>query len=91
MTLWPRLPLYRWIRLFFLSYTVLPQTQYAEWFYGRYVESFLTHNEQRIENTSIYLFEYVKRWPLVEIFMWTRKIFGPADRSEGSANKNRRL
>jgi len=42
-------PFYSWIRLFFLSYLVLPQTQGARILYQEYVEPFFSQNEQQIE------------------------------------------
>lgn len=44
-----RFPFYSWIRLFFLCYLVLPQTQGARFLYQEYVEPFLTHHEHEIE------------------------------------------
>ncbi|KAJ5438732.1 uncharacterized protein N7458_009730 [Penicillium daleae] len=42
-------PFYSWIRLFFLCYLVLPQTQGARLIYQDYVDPFLTHHERGIE------------------------------------------
>ncbi|KAJ5327836.1 TB2/DP1/HVA22-related protein [Penicillium brevicompactum] len=42
-------PFYSWIRLFFLSYLVLPQTQGARLLYQDYVDPFLAHHEREIE------------------------------------------
>ncbi|KAJ5881903.1 TB2/DP1/HVA22-related protein [Penicillium soppii] len=42
-------PFYSWIRLFFLSYLVLPQTQGARFLYQDYVDPFLAHHEKEIE------------------------------------------
>ncbi|CAG7968169.1 unnamed protein product [Penicillium salamii] len=42
-------PFYSWIRLFFLSYLVLPQTQGARLMYQGYVDPFLAHHEREIE------------------------------------------
>ncbi|KAJ5604888.1 hypothetical protein N7510_010042 [Penicillium lagena] len=42
-------PFYSWIRLFFLSYLVLPQTQGARLLYQDYVDPFLAHHEHEIE------------------------------------------
>ncbi|EEH19803.2 hypothetical protein PABG_02062 [Paracoccidioides brasiliensis Pb03] len=42
-------PFYSWIRLFALSYLVLPQTQGAKLLYQRYVDPFLFHHEREIE------------------------------------------
>ncbi|KAF9886716.1 hypothetical protein FE257_011230 [Aspergillus nanangensis] len=42
-------PFYSWIRLFFLSYLVLPQTQGARILYQTYVDPFLWHHEREIE------------------------------------------
>ncbi|OQE27838.1 hypothetical protein PENSTE_c004G03920 [Penicillium steckii] len=42
-------PFYSWIRLFFMSYLVLPQTQGARLLYQDYVDPFLTHHEREIE------------------------------------------
>lgn len=44
-----RFPFYSWIRLFFLSYLVLPQTQGARLLYEQYVDPFLAHHEREIE------------------------------------------
>ncbi|KAJ5747668.1 uncharacterized protein N7511_009364 [Penicillium nucicola] len=43
-------PFYSWIRLCFLSYLVLPQTQGARLLYQDYVDPFLTHHEREIED-----------------------------------------
>jgi hypothetical protein len=45
-----RIPFYSWIRLFALSYLVLPQTQGATRAYLEYVEPFLIHHEREIED-----------------------------------------
>jgi hypothetical protein len=45
-----RFPFYSWIRLFFLSYLVLPQTQGARLLYQDYVDPFLAHHEKEIED-----------------------------------------
>ncbi|KAE8353697.1 TB2/DP1, HVA22 family-domain-containing protein [Aspergillus coremiiformis] len=42
-------PFYSWIRLFFFSYLVLPQTQGAQILYQTHVDPFLTLHEQEIE------------------------------------------
>ncbi|PYH96093.1 hypothetical protein BO71DRAFT_188654 [Aspergillus ellipticus CBS 707.79] len=42
-------PFYSWIRLFFFSYLVLPQTQGARLLYQEYVDPFLEHHEREIE------------------------------------------
>ncbi|OOF96423.1 hypothetical protein ASPCADRAFT_206625 [Aspergillus carbonarius ITEM 5010] len=42
-------PFYSWIRLFFFSYLVLPQTQGARSLYQDYVDPFLEHHEREIE------------------------------------------
>ncbi|KAF7717338.1 Uncharacterized protein PECH_002032 [Penicillium ucsense] len=42
-------PFYSWIRLIFLCYLVLPQTQGARMLYQEYVDPFLFHHEQEIE------------------------------------------
>ncbi|KAJ5176191.1 TB2/DP1/HVA22-related protein [Penicillium canariense] len=42
-------PFYSWIRLFFMCYLVLPQTQGARMLYQDYVDPFLTHHEREIE------------------------------------------
>ncbi|KAJ5725682.1 uncharacterized protein N7483_007039 [Penicillium malachiteum] len=42
-------PFYSWIRLFFMCYLVLPQTQGARLLYQDYVDPFLTHHEREIE------------------------------------------
>ncbi|GKZ38739.1 hypothetical protein AbraIFM66950_011175 [Aspergillus brasiliensis] len=42
-------PFYSWIRLFFFSYLVLPQTQGARSLYQEYVDPFLEHHEREIE------------------------------------------
>ncbi|KAJ5890003.1 hypothetical protein N7504_010813 [Penicillium tannophilum] len=42
-------PFYSWIRLFFMCYLVLPQTQGARLLYQDYVDPFLTHHEHEIE------------------------------------------
>ncbi|KAJ6108428.1 hypothetical protein N7523_009751 [Penicillium sp. IBT 18751x] len=44
-------PFYSWIRLFFMCYLVLPQTQGARLIYQDYVDPFLTHHEREIEVT----------------------------------------
>ncbi|KAL5365169.1 TB2/DP1, HVA22 family-domain-containing protein [Aspergillus floccosus] len=44
------LPFYSWIRLFFFSYLVLPQTQGARLLYQTYVDPFLEHHEREIED-----------------------------------------
>ncbi|KAL4889349.1 hypothetical protein BDV59DRAFT_186673 [Aspergillus ambiguus] len=44
-----RVPFYSWIRLFFFSYLVLPQTQGARLLYQTYVDPFLEHHEREIE------------------------------------------
>ncbi|PLB39450.1 HVA22/TB2/DP1 family protein [Aspergillus candidus] len=44
------IPFYSWIRLFFFSYLVLPQTQGARILYQTYVDPFLTHHEREIED-----------------------------------------
>ncbi|KAJ5373280.1 TB2/DP1/HVA22-related protein [Penicillium concentricum] len=43
------LPFYSWIRLGFMCYLVLPQTQGARLLYQDYVDPFLTHHEREIE------------------------------------------
>jgi len=43
-------PFYSWIRLYFLAYLVLPQTQGARFLYLRYAEPLLHEHEQKIEN-----------------------------------------
>ncbi|KAL1982775.1 hypothetical protein VTN96DRAFT_891 [Rasamsonia emersonii] len=43
------LPFYSWIRLFFLAYLVLPQTQGARIIYQEHVEPFFEHHEREIE------------------------------------------
>lgn len=43
------LPFYSWLRLFFMAYLVLPQTQGAQLLYVHYVEPFLSHHEREIE------------------------------------------
>ncbi|KAE8144579.1 TB2/DP1, HVA22 family-domain-containing protein [Aspergillus avenaceus] len=43
------LPFYSWIRLFFFSYLVLPQTQGAQILYRTHVDPFLAQHEQEIE------------------------------------------
>jgi uncharacterized membrane protein YgcG len=43
------LPFYSWIRLFALSYLVLPQTQGAKLLYTNFVEPFITNHEHQIE------------------------------------------
>ncbi|KAB8069620.1 TB2/DP1, HVA22 family-domain-containing protein [Aspergillus leporis] len=43
------LPFYSWIRLFFFSYLVLPQTQGAQIVYQTYVDPFLAQHEREIE------------------------------------------
>ncbi|KAF4766859.1 hypothetical protein HAV15_010677 [Penicillium sp. str.  len=42
-------PFYSWIRLGFMAYLVLPQTQGARILYQDYVDPFLTHHERGIE------------------------------------------
>ncbi|KAJ5963662.1 TB2/DP1/HVA22-related protein [Penicillium vulpinum] len=42
-------PFYSWIRLGFMAYLVLPQTQGARLLYQDYVDPFLTHHERGIE------------------------------------------
>ncbi|KAJ5915180.1 hypothetical protein N7454_011292 [Penicillium verhagenii] len=42
-------PFYSWIRLFFMCYLVLPQTQGARLLYQDYVDPFLNHHEHEIE------------------------------------------
>ncbi|KKZ63770.1 hypothetical protein EMCG_01874 [[Emmonsia] crescens] len=42
-------PFYSWIRLFALSYLVLPQTQGAKMLYQEYIDPFLHHHEREIE------------------------------------------
>ncbi|PYI16016.1 hypothetical protein BO86DRAFT_395289 [Aspergillus japonicus CBS 114.51] len=42
-------PFYSWIRLFFFSYLVLPQTQGAIILYQEHVDPFLAHHEREIE------------------------------------------
>ncbi|KAJ5894926.1 TB2/DP1/HVA22-related protein [Penicillium taxi] len=42
-------PFYSWIRLFFMGYLVLPQTQGARLIYQQYVDPFLEHHEREIE------------------------------------------
>ncbi|KAJ6169403.1 hypothetical protein N7497_002246 [Penicillium chrysogenum] len=42
-------PFYSWIRLGFMAYLVLPQTQGARTLYQDYVDPFLTHHEREIE------------------------------------------
>lgn len=44
-----RLPFYSWIRLGFMAYLVLPQTQGAQVLYIQYVEPFLREHERDIE------------------------------------------
>ena len=44
-----RFPFYSWIRLFFLCYLVLPQTQCARLLYVQYVDPFLEQHEREIE------------------------------------------
>ncbi|KAJ9492115.1 hypothetical protein VN97_g1162 [Penicillium thymicola] len=43
-------PFYSWIRLGFMAYLVLPQTQGARILYQDYVDPFLTHHEREIED-----------------------------------------
>ncbi|PWY68680.1 hypothetical protein BO70DRAFT_366047 [Aspergillus heteromorphus CBS 117.55] len=43
------IPFYSWIRFFFFSYLVLPQTQGARLLYQDYVDPFLEHHEREIE------------------------------------------
>ncbi|KAJ5172502.1 TB2/DP1/HVA22-related protein [Penicillium capsulatum] len=43
-------PFYSWIRLFFMCYLVLPQTQGARLLYQDYVDPFLTYHEREIED-----------------------------------------
>ncbi|OAX79922.1 hypothetical protein ACJ72_05754 [Emergomyces africanus] len=43
-------PFYSWIRLFALSYLVLPQTQGAKMLYQEYIDPFLLHHELEIEH-----------------------------------------
>ncbi|CAG8891007.1 unnamed protein product [Penicillium egyptiacum] len=43
-------PFYSWIRLGFMAYLVLPQTQGARLLYQDYVDPFLTHHEREIED-----------------------------------------
>ncbi|RAL11749.1 HVA22/TB2/DP1 family protein [Aspergillus homomorphus CBS 101889] len=43
------IPFYSWIRLFFFSYLVLPQTQGAIILYREHVDPFLAHHEREIE------------------------------------------
>ncbi|KXG54006.1 TB2/DP1/HVA22-related protein [Penicillium griseofulvum] len=43
-------PFYSWIRLGFMCYLVLPQTQGARLLYQDYVDPFLTHHEREIED-----------------------------------------
>ena len=43
------LPFYSWVRLFVLSYLVLPQTQGAKLLYTNYVEPFIASHEHQIE------------------------------------------
>lgn len=47
--MYSRFPFYSWIRLFFLCYLVLPQTQGARYLYQTYVDPFLEHHEREIE------------------------------------------
>jgi Protein involved in membrane traffic len=47
--LFSRFPFYSWIRLFFMAYLVLPQTQGARVLYQEYVEPFLVHHEREID------------------------------------------
>jgi hypothetical protein len=44
-----RFPFYSWIRLFALSWLVLPQTQGAKVLYQTYVDPFLEHHEREID------------------------------------------
>ena len=44
-----RFPFYSWIRLFFLSYLVLPQTQGARILFQEYVDPFFEQHEREIE------------------------------------------
>lgn len=44
-----RFPFYSWIRLFALSWLVLPQTQGAKLLYQDYVDPFLEHHERSID------------------------------------------
>lgn len=46
----PRIPLYPYIRLLFLLYLVLPQTQGARIIYTTYVHPYLEENESQIED-----------------------------------------
>lgn len=43
------MPFYAYLRLFFLSYLVLPQTQGARFAYQRYIHPFLEKHEQKID------------------------------------------
>jgi uncharacterized membrane protein YgcG len=43
------LPFYSWIRLFALSYLVLPQTQGAKLLYANYIEPFISNHERQID------------------------------------------
>ena len=45
-----RLPLYAYLRLFILSYLVLPQTQGAKLLYQTHIHPFLAHHEHDIDN-----------------------------------------
>lgn len=44
------LPFYSWLRLIFLLYLVLPQTQGAKVLYLDYLEPFIVHHESRIDD-----------------------------------------
>lgn len=53
-------PFYSWLRLYFLAYLVLPQTQGARFLYLHYVEPLLHDHEQNIENLIVHSHEQAK-------------------------------
>lgn len=48
-SVYSRFPFYSWIRLGFLCYLVLPQTQGARFLYEQYVDPYLEHHEREID------------------------------------------
>ncbi|KAJ5408737.1 TB2/DP1/HVA22-related protein [Penicillium cosmopolitanum] len=62
-------PFYSWIRLFFMCYLVLPQTQGARLLYQDYVDPFLTHHEREIEDMIGHAHERAKVLGLQYFYM----------------------
>ncbi|KAL1955477.1 hypothetical protein VTO42DRAFT_8503 [Malbranchea cinnamomea] len=73
-------PFYSWIRLFVLSYLVLPQTQGATKIYLEYVEPYLVHHEREIEQFIARTHERAKSAGLQQLYkaidLFREKVLG---------------